>query len=60
MTCGVGCRCGSDPKLLRLWHRLAAAVLIRLLAWELSYAVDVALKSRKKRVGGAIYGPETQ
>ena len=27
-SCGVGCRCGSDPLLLWLWCRLAAATLI--------------------------------
>ena len=25
---GVGCRCGSDPTLLRLWYRPAAAAFI--------------------------------
>jgi len=28
MSCGAGPRCGLDPELLSLWHRLAAAVLI--------------------------------
>ena len=41
--CGVGRRCSSDPVLLWLWCRLAATALIRLLAWELPCAVDVAL-----------------
>ena len=36
-SCGVGHTCGSDAVLLWLWHRLAAAVLIQPLAWELSY-----------------------
>ena len=35
---GVDCRCGSDPALLWLWCRLAAAALIRPLAWEPPYA----------------------
>ena len=39
VCCGVGHRHGSDPMLLRLWGRLAAAVLIRPLAWELPFAV---------------------
>ena len=38
MNCGVGCRRDLDPELLWLWHRLAAAALIRPLAWELPYA----------------------
>ena len=29
MTCGVGCRCGSDLALLWLWRRPAAVALIR-------------------------------
>ena len=32
-----------------LWCRPAATALIRLLAWELPYAVGVALKSKKKK-----------
>ena len=39
----------KDPVLLWLWHRLAAAALIRPLAWELPYATDVGLKKKKKR-----------
>ena len=38
VSCDVGCRRGSDLALLWLWCRLAAAVLIRPLAWELPYA----------------------
>ena len=34
MSCGVGCRCGLDPLLLWLWHRLAATAPIGPLAWE--------------------------
>ena len=34
MSCGVGHRRGSDLVLLWLWHRPAAAALIRPLAWE--------------------------
>ena len=49
MNCDVGCRCGLDPVLLWPWHRLAAAAVIRLLAWELSYATSKALKSNKKK-----------
>ena len=46
--CSVGHRCGSDPALLWLWYRLAAAALIRPLAWELPYATGAALKRPKK------------
>ena len=48
MSCGVGCRCGSDPALLWLWHRPAAMAPIRPLAWEPPYAVGVALKKKTK------------
>ena len=36
MSCGVGCKCGSDPPLLGLWCRPAAVAPIRPLAWELA------------------------
>ena len=49
MSCGVGCRCVSDPALLWLWRRPAAAAQIRLLAREPSYAVGVAPKKKKKK-----------
>ena len=48
MNCGVDHRCGLDPVLLWLWCRLMAAALIPPLAWELPYAVGVALKRPKK------------
>ena len=34
MSCGVGCRRGSDPALLLLWRRPVATVPIIPLAWE--------------------------
>ena len=34
VSCGVGCRQGSDPLLLWLWCRLAATAPIGSLAWE--------------------------
>ena len=43
MSYGVGRRRGSDPLLLGLWCRSAAAALIRLLAWE-------PKKDKKKKV----------
>ena len=49
MSCGVGCRHGSDHTLLWLWCRLAAVPPIRSQAWELSYATSVALKAKKKK-----------
>ena len=49
MSCGVGCRCSSDPTLLWVWCGLAAAALIGTLAWELPYAVGVALRRQKKK-----------
>ena len=48
MSCGVGRRRGSDPKLLWLWCRLAAAALFQLLGWELPYATGAALKANKQ------------
>ena len=41
----------GDPALLWLWCRLAAVAPIRPLAWELLYAMDTALKSKKKTKG---------
>ena len=49
MSYDVGHRCGSDLTLLWLWHRLAAAALIRPLAWEPPHAVDAALKRQKDK-----------
>ena len=43
-------RHGLDLAFPWLWCRLVAAILILLLAWELSYAVDVALKRQKKEI----------
>ena len=39
---------GSDPRLLWLWCRPAAAAPVRPLAWELPYASGAALKNTKK------------
>ena len=49
LTCGVGCRCGSDPTLLRLWHMLVATVPIQPVPWELPYAMCAALRDKKKK-----------
>ena len=42
MSCGIGRRCGLDPLLLWLWHRLVAIAPIRPLAWEPPYAAGAA------------------
>ena len=47
MSCGIGGRHDSDMALL--WLKLAAAALIRPIAWELPYATGVALTSKKKK-----------
>ena len=49
MSCGVGCRCGSDLAMLELWHRPTATALIGPLVWEPPYAVGVALKRQKEK-----------
>ena len=49
MSCGVGCRFGSDPKLLWLWYRPVAVALIRPLDWEPPHAVGAALKREKDK-----------
>ena len=52
MSCGVGCRHGSDPTLLWLWRRPVATAPIRPLAWEPPYAAGAALEIAKKNKGG--------
>ena len=47
MSFSEGRRRASDPMLLWLLRRLAAGAAIGPLAWELPYATDVALKSKK-------------
>ena len=52
MSCGVGCRRGSDPALLWLWCRLVATAPIRPLAWVPPYATGAAqemAKGQKKK-----------
>ena len=48
-SCSVGHRCVSDLVLLWLWPRLAGAAPIQPLAWKLPYAVDAALKRKKRK-----------
>ena len=54
MSCGVGCRCSSDPVLLWLWHRPEATARIGPLAWESPYAAGaaqgMAKRQKKKKV----------
>ena len=49
VSCGLGHRRGSDPMLLWLWWRLAAAAWIPPLAWELPCAVGAALKKKQNK-----------
>ena len=48
ICCCVGHRHSLDLVLLWLWGRLAASALIISLAWELPYAVGMALKRKNK------------
>ena len=48
VSCGIGRRCGSEPRLLWLWRRPVAAAPIRPLAWELPCAACVAIKKPKQ------------
>ena len=56
MSCGVGQRQSSDPTLLWLWCSPAALAPIQPLAWELPYAMSVALKRKKKTNNPHTYG----
>ena len=49
MSCDVGRRRGLDLAFLWLWHRPAATVPIRPLAWEPPYATCAALEKTNKR-----------
>ena len=49
MSCGVGLRHGSDPRLLWLCGRSAPVALIRPLAWEPPHAISEALKRQKTK-----------
>ena len=50
VSCGVGCRHGSDLVLLWLWRRSAAVAQVGPLAWEPPYAPGVVLKKREKKM----------
>ena len=47
LGCGVGHKWGLDPTLLWMWCRLVDTALIQPLAWELSYAIGVALRRER-------------
>jgi len=49
VSCGAGCRCGSDHVLLWLWCRPAATAPIRPLAWEPPYATGAAQEIAKRQ-----------
>ena len=49
MSCDVGCRCSLDLTLLWLWRRPVATVPVGPLAWELPYAVGVALRDKRAK-----------
>ena len=49
VSCGVGCRHGSDPVLLWLWRRPVAIAPIRPLLWESPYASGTALEKAKRQ-----------
>ena len=50
MSCGVGPRHSLDLVVLRPWCRLAAAVPIQPLTWELPYGPGMALKKKKNKI----------
>ena len=49
MSCGVGCKCGSDLLLLWLWHRPAATAPIRPLVGEPPYAACPPTKNKRTK-----------
>ena len=49
MSCGVGCRRGSNPTLLWLWCRPVPTAPIRPLAWKPPYTVGAGLEKAKRQ-----------
>ena len=49
VSCGVGCRCGSDLTLLGLWCRWAATAPIQPRAWEPPHAMGASLKGETNK-----------
>ena len=60
MSCGVGHSHSSDLALVWLWRRLAAAVPIQPLAWELPHAMALKRWKNKKEISSKSYMGETQ
>ena len=59
LSCGVGCRHGSDLALLWLWRRLVSTAPIQLLAWESPYAAAAALEKSKRQKNKQKNPPKT-
>ena len=55
MSCGVGHSWSSDPTVLWLWCRLAAAAVAWPLTWEPPCATSAALRARPYRVESCIF-----
>ena len=51
--CGVGLRCGSDPELLWLWHRLAATAPIQPSPGTSMFRTGGPKKKKKKNSNGS-------
>ena len=49
MSCGVDCRCSSDPTFLWLWRKPVATTPIQPLAWEPPYAAGAAQEMAKRQ-----------
>ena len=58
MSQAAGHRGSSDPALLWLWCRPAAAVPIRLLTQELPYAAYATIKRKKKNLSLVLNVPD--
>ena len=54
MSCGVGCRCSSDPELLWLWCWPVTAAPTGPLVWEPPYAAGEALTRQKIKIKNQI------
>ena len=49
VSCGVGCRRGSDPALLWQWRRMVATALTGPLAWEPPWCGHEKTERQKKK-----------
>jgi len=50
VSCGVGCRCGSDSALLWLWGRPVDTAPTQPLAWEPPYTSGMAQEMEKRQL----------